>query len=188
MELVALDQAIGDSGAEALERAVLALLGDEIDELADLAVVDRVLDPVGDRRVALADVKSQVDDQALADLPLGCGDTHVGVEREAADLDRDLGLGVALLVVFFLVVVLVLIVLGLLRVVRIVALELLVIFGSSIAATLKDLSVAERGRADGERVEQRRDIVDPEDACAALVGDHVGGDRAGQALARPRGR
>ena len=57
-------------------------------------VVDRVLDAVGDGRVALAHIDPHVDEQALADLALGLGDPDVGVQREAADLDRDLGLGV----------------------------------------------------------------------------------------------
>ena len=52
-------------------------------------VVDRVLDRVGDGRVALADVEAQVDHQPLADLALGLADAVVGVEREAGDLDRD---------------------------------------------------------------------------------------------------
>ena len=46
------------------------LLGDEVRRLADLRVVDRVLDPVGDRRVALTDVEPQVQQQPLADLAL----------------------------------------------------------------------------------------------------------------------
>ena len=65
-----------------------ALLGDERDELADLRVVDRVLDRVGDRCVGLADVEAQVEHQPLADLALGLADAVVGVKREARDLDR----------------------------------------------------------------------------------------------------
>ena len=75
-----------------------ALLGDQRDQLADLAVVDRVLDRVRDRRVALADVQAQVQHQALADLALGVADAVVRVQRQARDLDRDrLGRLVALL-------------------------------------------------------------------------------------------
>ena len=55
-------QAVGDRRAQPLERAVGALLGDERDGLADLRVVDGVLDAVGDRRVGLADVEAQVED------------------------------------------------------------------------------------------------------------------------------
>ncbi len=65
-----------------------ALLGDERDELADLRVVDRVLDRVGDGRVALADIEPQVEHQALADLALGLADAVVRVKREPGDLDR----------------------------------------------------------------------------------------------------
>ena len=65
-----------------------ALLGDERDELADLGVVDGVLDRVGDGRVGLADVEAQVEDEALPDLALGLADTVVRVQREACDLDR----------------------------------------------------------------------------------------------------
>ena len=80
-------QAIGDDGAQAFQRPVRALLGDERDLLADLAVVDGVLDAVGDQRVDLADVEADVEDQPLADLALGLGDAVVRVEREADDLD-----------------------------------------------------------------------------------------------------
>ena len=97
------DQPIGDRRAQPLERPVGALLGDQRDDLADLRVVDRVLDEVGDRRVDLPDLEAQVDDQPLADLALGLGDPVVGVQRQAADLDDDLG--VRALVVGVLVVV-----------------------------------------------------------------------------------
>src|SRR6185312_13489859 len=80
---------IGDRRAEALERLVGALLGDERDGLAYLAVVDRVLDAVGDRRVAGADLDPQVDHEPLADLTLGVRHAVMRVERETGDLDRD---------------------------------------------------------------------------------------------------
>src|ERR1044072_2525905 len=44
---------VRDHRAQPLERLVRALLGDQGDDLADLAVVDRVLDAVGDQRVRL---------------------------------------------------------------------------------------------------------------------------------------
>src|SRR4051794_15133168 len=48
---------VRDHRAQALQRPVRALLGDERDLVADLAVVDGVLDAVGDQRVHLADVE-----------------------------------------------------------------------------------------------------------------------------------
>jgi hypothetical protein len=71
---------------------VRALLGDQRDELADLGVVDRVLDRVGRRRVGLADVEAQVEHEPLADLALGVADAVVRVQRQAGYLDGD-GLG-----------------------------------------------------------------------------------------------
>ena len=68
-------------------------------------VVDRVLDPVGERGVALADVEPQVEQQPLADLALGRGHPDVRVQRQPADLDRDLWLGVPLLVLVLVYVV-----------------------------------------------------------------------------------
>ena len=78
------EQAVGDGRAQALERLVAALLGDERDALADRAVVDRVLDEVGHGRVALADLEAQVEDEPLADLALGRAHAVVGVERQPA--------------------------------------------------------------------------------------------------------
>ena len=66
-----------------------ALLGDQRHELADLGVVDGVLDRVGDGGVGGADVQAQVEHQPLAHLALGLADAVVGVEREPRDLDRD---------------------------------------------------------------------------------------------------
>ncbi len=85
---------------------VRALLGNERDELADLGVVDRVLEAVRRGRVGFAEVEPQVEDEPLADLALRCARAVVRVEREAGDLDRDrlepflilLALGLELLV------------------------------------------------------------------------------------------
>ena len=90
---------IGDRRAQALERLIGPLLGHQVGRLAHLAVVDRVLDPVGDGGVAIADIEPDVDEQALADLSLGRRHPHVGEQRQPADLDRDFGLR-ALLAVF----------------------------------------------------------------------------------------
>ena len=90
--LEVVEQPLGDRRAQPLERAVGALLRDQRDGLADLGVVDRVLDPVGHRRVDLPHLEPQVDDQSLADLALRLGDAVVGVERQAGYLDDDLGL------------------------------------------------------------------------------------------------
>ena len=92
MCVVLVEQAVGDRRAQPLERLVGALLGHEVGQLADLTVVDRVLDAVGQRRVALADVQSQVEQQALADLALGRRHADMGEQRQPADLDRHLGL------------------------------------------------------------------------------------------------
>src|SRR4051794_23180474 len=84
---------VRDDGAEPFQGLVGALLGDQRDHLADLAVVDGVLDAVGDQRVGLADVEAHVEHEALADLALGGRDAVVGEQREADDLDRDADLG-----------------------------------------------------------------------------------------------
>ena len=68
------------------------------------AVVDGVLEAVGDRRVGLAELEPDVEDQPLADLALGRGDAVVRVEREAVDLDGDDGLDRVLVVVELVVV------------------------------------------------------------------------------------
>ncbi len=92
-----------------------ALLGDQRDELADLRVVDRVLERVGRGRVGLAHIEAQIEHEALADLALGLADAVVGVERQAGDLDRDrLGAGVALLIELVLVLILLTLDVGLL--------------------------------------------------------------------------
>ena len=66
-----------------------ALLGNQRDELADLRVVDRVLERVGRGGVRLTDVQPQVEHQSLAHLALGLAHTVVGVQRQPGDLDRD---------------------------------------------------------------------------------------------------
>ena len=83
----AVEHAVGDGRAEALERPVGALLGHQRHGLADLAVVDGVLDPVGHRGVAFVHVEAQVDHDPLAHLALGRVDAVVRVKREAGDLD-----------------------------------------------------------------------------------------------------
>src|SRR4051812_274042 len=92
-------EAVGDHGAQALERLIGALLGDQGDDLADLAVVDRVLDAVGDQGVGLADVEADVEHQPLADLALGGGHAMVCVKRQPDDLDGDPYLGALFVVV-----------------------------------------------------------------------------------------
>src|SRR5436190_20349099 len=92
------DQAVGQRRAQALERAVGALLGGQRDRLADLGVVDGVLDAVGDDRVAGSDLEAQVDHQSLADLAFGLRDPEVGVQRQAGDLNGDVGVATADLV------------------------------------------------------------------------------------------
>src|SRR5918999_269045 len=104
-------EAVGDHRAQPLERLVRALLRDQRDHLADLAVVDRVLDAVGDQRVRLADVEAHVEHQALPDLSLGRRDAVMGVERQPDDLDGDPDLG-ALLVVIVVVQVVVVVLVG----------------------------------------------------------------------------
>ena len=56
------------------------------------AVVDGVLDAVGDRRVGLAELEADVEDQPLADLALGRRHAVMGVQRQPVDLDRHDGL------------------------------------------------------------------------------------------------
>ena len=73
--------------AEALEGAVAPLRGGEGDDVADLRVVDGVLDAVGQHRVAVGHVERQVELQPLADLLLGVADAVVRIYGEAADLD-----------------------------------------------------------------------------------------------------
>ena len=85
----ALHQPLADHLAEPLERPVAALGRGEGDDVADLGVVDRVLEAVGEHRVAVGDVEGDVDLEPLADLPLGLADPVVGVDREAAQLDLD---------------------------------------------------------------------------------------------------
>ena len=99
-----LDQPVGDRRAQALERLVGALLCDQVDDVADLCVVDRVLHAIGHGRVTVADVDAQVEQQPLSHLALGCRHPYMGEQREPGDLDRDLGLGMAFVVVLYLVV------------------------------------------------------------------------------------
>src|SRR5262249_11652836 len=84
------------------EGLVGALLRDQVGELAHLGVVDGVLDAIGDRRVALAHVEAEIQQEPLTDLALGGRHAQVGEQRQATDLDGHLGLGVTLLLVVFL--------------------------------------------------------------------------------------
>ncbi len=68
---------------------VRALLGDQRDQLADLGVVDGVLERVGYGRVGLADVETQIEHQPLTDLALRLTHAVVGVQRQTGDLNRD---------------------------------------------------------------------------------------------------
>jgi hypothetical protein len=77
---------------EALERAVAALGGGEGNYVGDLGVVDRVLDAVGQDRVAVRDVEADVEYQPLPDLLLGVADAVMRVDREPVELDLDRGL------------------------------------------------------------------------------------------------
>ena len=80
----ALHQALADHAGESLERLVAALRRGQGDDVADLGVVDRVLEPVGQYRVAVGDLEARLDLQALADLLLGLGDAMMRVDREPA--------------------------------------------------------------------------------------------------------
>ena len=80
-EVVIGEQALRNRAAEALERAVRALLGDQRDELADLRIVHGVLNRVGNRGVGLTDLQAQVEHQSLADLALSVANAVVGVQR-----------------------------------------------------------------------------------------------------------
>ena len=147
----------------------MSAAGRQGDQLADLRVVDRVLDRVGDRRGGLADVDPQVEDETLADLALGLADAVVGVERQAADLDRD-GLP------------------GRPRGPRRGPRRRLC--PRSPRRSLHRPSPAQRSSRHRQRFAHGANVVHAEDARAALVGEHVRGDRAGEPVLAPapRGR
>src|ERR1700728_62391 len=128
------EQAVGDRRAQPLQGLVGALLSHQRHELADLGIVDRVLHAIGDGGVGFADVQTQVDQQALADLALGLGYAVVRVEREAADLDRDGLKALVILVVLILFYVLGLVVV-LVFVVALVAVARLNIVGKLTLAS-----------------------------------------------------
>ena len=162
---VLVQQAVGDGRAQALQRLVGALLGDERDGVADLAVVDGVLDHVGDGRVAVADLQADVEHQALADLALGgasrrgaCRATGRGPRwsprsgrprprRSPRRLRRRRARGRRL------------------------------VPGQAPSRCNVALATFSAWRACG-------DVVDPEDACPALQREDVGGDRPGHAVVR----
>ena len=64
----ALDQPLADHLAEPLEGPVAALGRGQRDDVADLGVVDRVLEAVGEHRVAVGHVEGEVELEPLADL------------------------------------------------------------------------------------------------------------------------
>ena len=66
-----------------------ALLDNQGDQLADLRVVDRVLERISRGGVRLAHVQPQVEHQSLAHLALCLAHPVVGVQRQPGDLDRD---------------------------------------------------------------------------------------------------
>src|SRR5262249_56406921 len=84
---VALHQPLADHRAGPLEGAVAALGRRQGDDVADLGVVDGVLEPIGQHRVAVGDVEGDVELEPLPDLLLGFAHPVVGVDREAAQLD-----------------------------------------------------------------------------------------------------
>ncbi len=115
LQLVVAEQTIRHHTAQPLERLVRALLGDQRDELANLRIVDRVLERIGRGGIRLADVQPQVEHESLANLALGVANPVVGVQRQSRDLDRDrlgasLDILVAVLVQLVLVVLLILVI------------------------------------------------------------------------------
>ena len=157
-------QPVGDRRAQALERLVGALLRDEGDLLADLAVVDRVLDAVGDRRVAARRRRSVMSNTSRWPTSRSrLADAVVRVEREPADLDRDRRLrGRSLVVV-------------------------VVVSSSSSYSSSVALVHPARDRSSGhrERIGDRRTSWTRNTLRAALEREHVGGDRRRHALGRP---
>ena len=87
-----LHQPLADHVAEALQRPVAPLGGGEGDDVTHLRVVDGVLQPVGEHRVAVGDVEGDVDLEPLSDLPLGLADSVMGVDGEPSNLDLDRGI------------------------------------------------------------------------------------------------
>src|SRR5213078_1147520 len=59
------------------------------DDLTDLGIVDRVLEPVGQHRIAVGHIEADVDLEPLADLALGLRNSVMRVDGEAANLDLD---------------------------------------------------------------------------------------------------
>src|SRR5262249_14780913 len=73
-----------DRGGERLDQPELTSV-DREHERGDLAVVDRVLEPVA--RAPVADLELAVEDEALAGLPLLLQHAVVSVQLEAAELE-----------------------------------------------------------------------------------------------------
>ena len=86
---VALHQPLADHLGQPLQRLVAALGRGKGDDVADLGVVDGVLEPVGQHRVAIGHVEGDVELKPLSDLLLGVADAVVGVDREPAQLHLD---------------------------------------------------------------------------------------------------
>ena len=82
------DEGIGDRGREGLEQVIGTRVGDLPDAGDDLAVVDRVLDPVAARSLLVLEVELDVDEEALAVAPLLLEDAVEAVQDDAVELDR----------------------------------------------------------------------------------------------------
>ena len=63
-------------------------VGDRLDAGDDLAIVDRILDLVGARRLLVLQVELDVDEEPLAVATLVLEDAVKAVEDDAAKLDR----------------------------------------------------------------------------------------------------
>jgi hypothetical protein len=86
---IAFHQALTDDLGKSLEGAIAALGRGEGDDVADLGVVNRVVDAIGEHRVAVGHVEGDVELEPLPDLLLGVADAMVGIDREPSQLDLD---------------------------------------------------------------------------------------------------
>src|SRR5207302_4166919 len=82
-----LDDRVSHGRGERLEQREAPAVGDLLDAAHDLPVVDRVLDPVGQRRIG--DLEPDVEEEGLATLLLSLGRAVAAVELEPGDLDDD---------------------------------------------------------------------------------------------------
>ena len=87
-EREAAQKRVGERARERLEQVVRAGLGDLDDGGDDVAVVDRVLDPVGLGRRRLRELEVEVDEESLALLPLVLEHAVEAAELDAVELDR----------------------------------------------------------------------------------------------------